>query len=287
MKILTSTDILLCFLCLFFISSCAEFKNLFKTPEQIPPITVSDKVKAFSLITYYLDSHNFDIEDLDFRSGIVKTSFLSDNSGIIGFNSVRAKALFSYSETNELNLSFIKVQMEKTQIIDSEAVYSWEDTDLFTNDYIIARNRILNQLDSLQSDSTLLKTCMDNFLGQFKYNYVLLKSLTEVGRSVFIQEHLINRNYKWSLPLVDFRFNDNPQINKKYVALFRYDVTGEGNFRRLFRHNILIKAYTDNESLSYNAKHQIVNYEGILFNADQTFSGDNYHFDFYENDSLK
>ena len=203
-------------------------------------------------------------------------------TGILGTMLLRSKLVFTLSPENDLDIEFTNIQMdnEKYSPDGKTSVHYWQDAGTFYTDYIPIHNAIISYLDSLRSDSTSLKKCMDHFLGKFQYNYVVLKTLTEVGRSRFIQQYYIDRNYQWSLPLVDFKYNKNAKYKKKYVALFRYNIKDDNEFDKLFSNTIYLNVYTDNDSLANYTKQQLVNYKGILVNADETFASENFNFDF-------
>ena len=264
-------------------SSCSSLKNMFKTPEKLPPLKTNDKIKAFSLATYYIDEKKFDIEEFNYSLGTIKTNWLQWNTGILGTTTLRSKLVFSLSQENDLDIDFQNIQMDnvKTSPDGLSTQHYWQNASTFAIDYIPIRNSIITYLDSLSSDSVSMKICMDKFLGNFQYNYVVLKTLTEVGRSRFIQQYFLNRNYQWDLPLVDFQYNKNENYKKKYVALFRYNLDSKNEFDKLFSNKIYLNIYTDNDSLANYTKNQLVKYSGTLVNADESFASENFNFDFY------
>jgi hypothetical protein len=267
------------------LTSCASLKNFFSVPEEIPPLNIDDKVEAFALATYFIDQHKYDIAEFDYGTGVIKTNYLSLNTGILGTTKLRAKLNFYLTSDNKFDVKFRDIQMFGSEMLSNGQMREgWKSAKYFDTEYTPVRNNILTYLDSLHSDSLLMTKCMDNFLSQFRYNYIVLKTLTEVGRSRFIEQHYLKRKYQWSLPLVDFQYNKNQDHKKKYVALFRYTI-GDNEFDKLFSNTIYLNVYTDNDSLANYTKKQLVNYEGVLVKADETFASENYNFEFYTIDN--
>jgi hypothetical protein len=279
-------SLLLAVSCVFAVSSCSSFLEAMAGPEEIPPITVSDRMEAFAISTYYLDTKSYDIETFDYQKGTITTNYLEYNTGIAGTLKLRAKLVISFSSSHVLGVDFVNVQMYETKYSSNHSRvvgYYWKDAGFMGQEYVPVRNKIVMALDSLRSDKDALDACMNHFKSNFKYNYILLRSLTEVGRAKFIKENFIDRTYKWTLPLVDFRYNKNEKYAKKYVAHFRYDVSGGDDraFGKLFKNTIYLNVYTDDGSLSESAKQESVNYSGVLVNIDETFTADDFNFDFF------
>lgn len=268
---------------MFFLSSCAGINNLFKTIDKIPAIKAADKIKSFSLITFYLDSHNFEIENFNYAKGTITTNFISLNTGILGSTHLRAKAVFFCNDKNEIDMDFTDIQMENERPLGNGSLLYWQEANIFYSDYIPLHNSIINALDSMNADSLQLRECTNHFLGSFQYNYLVLKSLTEVGRSKFIQQYFLNRQYSWTLPLVEFKYNTNANYKEKFVAMFRYDIKNSNEFNKLFTNRIYLNVYTNNDQLANNYKRDLIDYSGFLVNADETFLSENYNFNFIAN----
>lgn len=260
---------------------------MFKTPEKLPALKISDKIKAFALATYYIDEQKYDIEDFNYGSGVIKTNWVAMNTGILGTMVLRSKLVISLSPENTLDVEFKDIQMKNSKTSpDGSTIDYWQNQPTFYTEFIPIRNSIIAKLDSLQSDSSSVKMCMDQFLGSFQYNYVVLKTLTEVGRSRFVQQYFVGKYYQWALPLVDFQYNKNEKYKKKYVALFRYNVSDDKAYYKLFNNTIYLNVYTDNDSLANYTKQQSVSYAGLLQSADETFASENFNFDFFTKDGI-
>jgi hypothetical protein len=257
-------------------------------PQETPPIKVKDKMTAFALATYHIDQKDYDIESFDYTGGRISTAYLLYNTGIMGTMKLRAKLVFTLMPDNVFEVKFVNVQEFDTKYsADGKRIigYYWKDNKYMASEFIPIRNKIVADIDSMQSDPAAVEKCMDRFLGSFRYSYVVLKSLTEVGRARFIQEHYVNRVFEWKLPLVDFQYNKNEKYDKKYVALFQYNVAGdEKAFGKLFSNTIHMNVYTDDDALAEYAKREPVEYSGVLVSIDETFVSDNFNFDFFTRD---
>lgn len=269
----------LCFVTMT-LSSCSFFGSFFKTEstEKTPPIKVTDKIDVFSAITYFIDKKEYDIEEFNYANAYVKTGYL------IYMKTVRAKLFLEVTDSGYLDVDFKDCQSQEGELIGGKVYYNWKNSNLYYDQLIPIRNKFISDIDSLLSDSASLNICKDHFLTSFKYTYLVLKSLTEVGREKFINEHYVNRNFAWSLPLIDFQFNKNSRYQKKYVALFRCSIDDESDllFNKLFSNRIYISVYTDNDSLADINKQQEIKYSAKLVNIDQSFASENFNFDFVE-----
>lgn len=264
--------------------SCAGVNN-FKTPEKLPAIKVGDKIKAFSIATYFIEQKHYDIEEFNYGTGVIRTNWIQWN--INRTMRLRSKLVFALTPEDNLDVEFTDTQIHKAKYFPKEKIFRhyWLDAGAFYTEYIPVLNRTISYINSLRVNPKSLKKCTDHFLGKFQYNYVVLKTLRGIEKTKFIQQYYTNRNYQWELPLVDFQYNKNYKYKKKYLAHFRYSIKGDNEFDKLFSNTINLNLYTDNDSLTNYTMKELVNYTGVLVNADTSFASENFNFDFFTKDS--
>ena len=256
-------------------NSCAILEAAFLPPkiEKAEPIKVNDKVTAFAITTYLLDQKNYDIRVLDYENGRIVAEFILRTNTSTSYG--------GYLDFIVTNDSVLDVHFRN--LARFEVIYGWQSISIPSMEIEQLRNNIMTELNSMQSTPDALEKCKDHFLGNFQYNYVLLEPLTEIGRRIFAQNYLLNRTYKWSLPLINFEENRNRNYNKKYLARFEFKVSNrESAFSRLFTVNtISLNVYTDDEQIALIPRNRVIDFSGVLVGIDDTFGEDNYNFHFF------
>ncbi len=269
-----TVKIVVLLLMIVLISGCAGLKDAFVVPDQKEPIAINDKYTAFSIVAKILDDNSIKIQSFDYGNGEIKTNWIMYSSGIA--TSARTKIVFRYdSERKLLHMSGTETEEE----VVNENGQNYFKRDKFLKDF--SAPRVINPLRDIIDTCKMIDSCVvasDNYFStNFMYNYLLLKSLTEVGRAKFIEEKFKGKEYSFTLPLVDFVFNKDSQYPQKYIALFSV-FARENNDSSIIGNNIYIRFYTDNEEYSNNVKQQHVKAIGKLIDIDKSYINDSFNF---------
>ena len=261
-------------LALMLISGCAGLKDAFVVPDQKAPIKVKDKFTAFSVVSKILDENKVNIQNFDFGNGIIKTNWIVYNSGLS--TSARTKIIFQYD--NDQKLLLMSGSETEEEVVNPNG-QNYFKRDSFLKDFSAPRiiNPIRDIIDTCQMTDSCVAASEQYFSTNFLYNYLLLKSLTEVGRVKFIDDKFKGKEYHFTLPLVDFVFNKDVQHPQKYVALFSV-FTRDADETSIFGNNIYIRFYTNNEEYANNVKQQKVEAVGKLIDIDKSYINDSFNF---------
>ena len=257
-------------------SNCAFLKEAFKTPENQAPISVATKMDAFALAGRFLDSSEIGLEIFNFAKGNIKTTYIEFNKSMVH---AKAKVVFSFdAEKKELMIFGEDVLEEKFE----PNGLSYFDRDAILKDYNapILANLITDKIRTCAADSACLSKARESFRSNFTFNYLILKTLTEVGREKFTKENFIGKNYSWELPLDNLIFNTDKSRPFKYVALFSVAIKERSIFGNLLGSSIYIKYYTNSNSLIDLVKQEKVAASGLLKSIDAVYTDDSFNFVF-------
>ncbi len=259
-------------------TNCAFLKDLVKTPENQAAISVATKMDAFALASKFLDSSQVGLEVFDFAQGNIKTNYIEFRHGLVH---AKTKLVFVFdAEKKDLQVIGAEVLEEKME----SNGYSHFDRDPILKDYNgpVYANLVNNQLKNCAVDSACMSKARESFRSNFTYNYLILKTLTEVGRDKFTKENFLGKNYSWDLPLDNLVFNKDNTRPFKYIALFSVAVKESSIWGNLLGSSVFIRYYTNSNALVDMVKKQSVAASGLLKSIDAVYTNDSFNFDFEE-----
>lgn len=261
----------------FILANCAGFKDFFATPQYSQPISCTSKLDAFALTAKFIDSLGIGLEQFNFANGFIKSDYIQFNTGLA--TNARTKLVFQYNpEKNILDIFGMETLVSRVQN-EGDPIYV---RDNILKDYHAPKcaNVAIESIKSCAIDSTCLDGARKQFISNFTYNYLILKTLTEVGREKFQKEHYLDNTYAWALPLQDLIFNKDKSIPFKYIALFNVAIRDKSIYENLLGSSIYIKLYTNNEKLVDLVKQERVEATGVLKTIDNSYLGDTFNFTF-------
>lgn len=221
-------------------SSCAN-------PEKTPYVSVSygGQNALFPAVYQALKNikQNIYIESADIYGKEYITSYYYHKDL---FKNIRFKLKIRKNEINAILVDLVEMEEQST-----EAMPWTASTSTYTFDKNKFRNTIIDDIYLLLTDNSAYEAALSTALSDLNFLYSIFNDMTEVATKFWVNKYLVNREVKWSMPLMNFRKNNNRRMKEyKYEAVFTILGIKQGAKSRVFSKDIFLSYYTNNDDFA-------------------------------------
>lgn len=208
----------------------------------------------YPAVIYLFQLHQIPLEKIDVFAQTFETEYLYTHDPKRNNRSIRYK--LRVNKSNELISITPFAIAQKNPIINN-----W--FPLESSSPILKELRYLaipQDISLILNDSSIYQQVKSKVHANLFFNFAAMSELTDLGKERWIKKHMAGQTFQLSLPLSNFKRNENRQIKKKYIATFKYRANND-------KTSVNIEYYTNSDQYADMKKRTMVHIKGTLLKS--------------------